>query len=103
MGLFSGLFGGSTKVTQTATNTTEVDVELNTTNVIDLTAVGAALETFLGITADQQKVYAIASLLQAGAEEKRTSSLQGAIKDGRYLIGILLVGLLGWWAWNKWR
>lgn len=106
MGFLSGLFGGGTKVTQTAQQKTTVQNQVDVNNKIDVST-----EAIAKVLAD------FGSKVNASAQDTKTLVAQIAQMNGAQLVaeyqfndllrkrtkqaGLLLSGGFAWWMYSK--
>lgn len=109
MGFFSKLFGGgSTNVTQTSTNKTEVGVTNQIANIMDLTAlseavegIGEGIEGALKASAeDTKKILTASILLDAQNDAKQTEVLENTKEQVLKIVRIGAIGGVGYLAWR---
>lgn len=95
MGFFSGLFGGSTKVTQTSGTKVDVKNNIAVENILDMGALAPIFEAmkatgestaeFIKNLGNIQKADVLATLSRAQAEMQQTELIR---KYGRWIIGL---------------
>lgn len=105
MGFFSSLFGGgSTTVTQAATQNTTVENDINVENIIQTEQIAAVLEQF-GLKANeitQQTKDLIAAIAQQNSLDIVSQlALADVLRRRSKQIGIVATIFIGWWLLMK--
>lgn len=98
-GIVGGIFGGGkSKTSQQATNTTEVNVKSEITNVIDVGVIAEAIkatgEQTKDLIANLSKAQILTQIADVQARLQQNETIQKALK------GLAILGVI-WFLWEK--
>lgn len=99
MGLFGGLFGGGTNVSQKVTTTVENNVDVDVENTVDLSGLERVLQllgvnfqdTVTQLTREQEAVLLVGAAA-AGEQNKQLAEANKTLK--RFAYGALILGIV---------